>query len=121
VQDQLPAAARLFGTAATLREDVEDVERVERKRVAPWIAAARERLGAEAFSCEWSAGRALPLDAALAEAADLLDAWILIESLDPAATGSATGFEATRELDSLLSIEPSKDLRRVDAQIREYP
>ena len=44
VQNQLAAAARLFETAATLREDVEDVERVERNRVAPWIATARKRL-----------------------------------------------------------------------------
>lgn len=74
-QRQLAAAARLFGAAATLREGVEDVERVERALVSPWIATAREQLGAEVFSCAWTIGRCLPLDSALTEAADLLDAW----------------------------------------------
>jgi tetratricopeptide (TPR) repeat protein len=85
VQDQLAAAARLFGAAAALHEDVEDVERVERTPLAPWIAAARAALGAEAFTCEWTAGRDLPLEVALAEAAALLEAWRWAESLDSAA------------------------------------
>ena len=81
VQDQLAAAARLFGAAAALHEDVEDVERVERTPLAPWIASAREELGEETFAYEWTAGRALPLDVALAEAADLLEAWDWTESV----------------------------------------
>ena len=73
VQDQLAAAARLFGTAATLREDVEDVERVERALVAPWSMAARDQLGEERYRKAWGAGRALALEAALDEAATHLE------------------------------------------------
>jgi predicted ATPase/DNA-binding XRE family transcriptional regulator len=73
VQDQLVAAARLFGAAAALHEDVEDVERVELTPLASWIATARERLGTEAFTREWAAGRTLPLDTALDEAAAVLE------------------------------------------------
>jgi hypothetical protein len=75
VRDEVTLAARLLGTAATLREDIEDVERVERTLVAPWISVARERLGADAFTAAWSAGRSLPLEAALAEAAEHLETW----------------------------------------------
>lgn len=75
VHDQLEAAARLLGAAATLREGVEDVERVERALVAPWSEAARERLGDEVFECAWGTGRALSLEDALDEAAALLAAW----------------------------------------------
>jgi tetratricopeptide (TPR) repeat protein len=84
VQNQPAAAARLFGAAATLRDRAEDIDRAERKLSAPWVAAAREELGEEAFTSEWEAGRALSLEVALAEAAGLLAAWNWPESGDSA-------------------------------------
>jgi tetratricopeptide (TPR) repeat protein len=85
VQHQPRPAARLFGAMATLLERAEDVDRLERKRTAPWVAAARDALGEETFTSEWEAGRALPLEAALAEADRLLAAWSWTGS------GEATG------------------------------
>ena len=84
VQHQPAPAARLFGAAATLRDRAEDIERAERKVIAPWTEAAREELGKEAFTSEWKAGCALSLETALAEAAELLAAWDWTASGDPA-------------------------------------
>ncbi|HEY7065093.1 MAG TPA: LuxR C-terminal-related transcriptional regulator, partial [Chloroflexota bacterium] len=62
-------AARLFGAAEALRERI---------GATPWpiwlaehernVAATRARLGEEAFAAAWAAGRALPIDAVIAEA-----------------------------------------------------
>jgi hypothetical protein len=84
VQNQPAPAARLFGTAATLRDRAEDIERPERKRIAPWVATVREELGEEAFTREWATGSALSPEVALTEAAGLLVAWSWTESADPA-------------------------------------
>jgi tetratricopeptide (TPR) repeat protein len=84
VQNRPAPAARLFGAAATLRDRAEDIERAERKLIAPWVAAAREALGEEAFTREWAAGRALSLEVALAEAGELLAAWSWTAPGDPA-------------------------------------
>jgi non-specific serine/threonine protein kinase len=72
VHNQPAPAARLFGAGATLRDRAEDIERPERKLIVPWITSAREELGDEAFTREWTAGCALTLEVALAEAAGLL-------------------------------------------------
>lgn len=75
VQQQPHQAARMFGVAARLRDEVEDSEAAERHKIAPWVAAAREKLGEDGFRREWDAGRALSLQSALDEAAALLGAW----------------------------------------------
>ena len=85
VQNQFRPAARLFGAMAMLLERAEDVDRLERKRTAPWVAAVRGELGEETFTSEWEAGRALPLEVALTEADRLLASWSWTGS------GEATG------------------------------
>jgi predicted ATPase/DNA-binding SARP family transcriptional activator len=65
----LVTAARLFGVVAGLLErldgvlDIEDRQPYERN-----VAAVQALLGADAFAHAWAAGRAMPLDQALAEA-----------------------------------------------------
>jgi predicted ATPase/transcriptional regulator with XRE-family HTH domain len=93
VQNQPAQAARLFGMTATLREVAEDIERAERQLVAPWVEAARDELGEEGFTREWTLGRALPLEAAFAEADELLKSWTWIECGDPA-SGDASSSPA---------------------------
>jgi len=90
VQKQSRPAARLFGAMTTLLERAEDADRLERKRIAPWVAAAREDLGEEGFTSEWEAGRALSLETALDEAAALLSTWRWPASRDPATNQNAT-------------------------------
>ncbi|MDQ3225387.1 MAG: hypothetical protein M3Q50_01985, partial [Chloroflexota bacterium] len=90
VQNQSRPAARLFGAMTTLLERAEDADRLERKRIAPWVAAAREDLGEEGFTSEWEAGRALSLETALDEAAALLSTWRWPASRDPATNQNAT-------------------------------
>jgi predicted ATPase/transcriptional regulator with XRE-family HTH domain len=75
VQDQPAPAARLFGAAAMLRERAEDIERAETKLIGPWVAIARDALGAAEFARAWEGGRASPLETMVAEAASLLEAW----------------------------------------------
>jgi predicted ATPase/transcriptional regulator with XRE-family HTH domain len=62
-------AARLFAVAAALRESfstpLAPVEREEHERA---LTSARAQLGETAFAAAWSAGRALTLEAAIAEA-----------------------------------------------------
>ena len=62
-------AARMLGAAAALRESwnipLPPVEHADLDRV---IAAVRAGLGEKAFTGVWAAGRALPLDEAVAEA-----------------------------------------------------
>jgi hypothetical protein len=59
-------AARLFGTAAALREDrgwpLPPVKRAEHDRT---VAAAHGALGEEAFAAAWARGHALPLEEAI--------------------------------------------------------
>jgi tetratricopeptide (TPR) repeat protein len=82
VQHQPAPASRMFGVAARLREEVEDSEGAERKKIALWIVATREKLGEEGFTREWEAGRTLSLQTALDEAAALLAAWRWTASQD---------------------------------------
>jgi DNA-binding NarL/FixJ family response regulator len=62
-------AARLFGAGEALREATgiaaQEVSRAYHGRA---LAEARSRLGEESFAAEWRAGRALSLEAAIAEA-----------------------------------------------------
>jgi ATP/maltotriose-dependent transcriptional regulator MalT len=108
VQNQPAPAARLFGAAAILRERAEDVERAERTRIAPWVAAARDELGEQAFAREWAAGCALSLEAALTEAGGLLAAWSWTDSGDPvrgaARSSPARLFPTPREVGSRTSV-----------------
>jgi len=68
------AAARLYGAAAVLRERLENpigpffLSEHERE-----VAVSRVALGADAFAAAWAAGRALPLEAAVAEALAVAD------------------------------------------------
>ena len=73
---QQPApAARQFGTAEALRETVgvplPPSELADHHR---GVAAVRARLGEPAFAAAWAAGRALPLEEAIAEAITAADA-----------------------------------------------
>jgi non-specific serine/threonine protein kinase len=77
-RERPPLAARLFGAAEALRERIGAV---------PWpawlaehersVAATRANLGDDAFFAAWAAGRALPLDAAIAEARALTERVLL--------------------------------------------
>jgi predicted ATPase len=62
-QGRMERAARLFGTAAALREDkgwpLPPSKRTEHDRT---VAAAHGALGKEAFTAAWAWGHALPLD-----------------------------------------------------------
>jgi predicted ATPase len=75
VRNQPQPAARLFGAAAALREEADDIEGLERKQVEPWLATAREAFGEDAFEAAWMEGRDLPVEEALAQAASLLERW----------------------------------------------
>jgi predicted ATPase/transcriptional regulator with XRE-family HTH domain len=75
VQHESAPAARMFGVAARLREEVENSEGAERQKIALWVVAAREKLGDKGFTREWKTGRALSLQTALDEAAALLAGW----------------------------------------------
>ena len=60
-------AARLWGAAETLREVIRaPIPSVERANYERSVAAARERLGEQAFTTAWAEGRALSLEQALA-------------------------------------------------------
>ena len=66
---QAAAAARLLGAAEAQGEELAYVfERPERERYGRAAGAAREALGEAEFAAAWAAGRALPLEAAIAEA-----------------------------------------------------
>jgi predicted ATPase/class 3 adenylate cyclase len=61
-------AARLWGTAAALREDMDAPRHpVDRAEYEQAVAAARSRLGEEAFAAEWAQGRAMPLEQTINE------------------------------------------------------
>jgi len=65
-QGRMERAARLFGTAAALREDrgwpLPPVKRAEHDRT---VAAAHEALGEQAFAAAWARGHTLPLEDAI--------------------------------------------------------
>ena len=67
-QGRMERAARLFGTAAALREDrgwpLPPVKRTEHDRT---VAAAHGALGEEAFTAAWARGHTLPLEEAIKE------------------------------------------------------
>ena len=68
-------AARLFGATAVFRESVgAPLPANERADYERYVAAVRLALGNEAFTAAWEAGRALQLDAAIAEALALTEA-----------------------------------------------
>ena len=68
-------AARLLGAAAALREalgiPVPASEREDHDRA---VAATRTALGETAFAAAWAAGRALPVEEAVNEALQLVNA-----------------------------------------------
>ena len=67
--------ARLLGAAEWLRErHGYDPPPVERKRIDRAAALTRARLPEDVFATAWTAGRALPLDQAIAEALAVADA-----------------------------------------------
>jgi predicted ATPase/class 3 adenylate cyclase/Tfp pilus assembly protein PilF len=64
-------AARLFGAAEALREALgAPLPPVERAHYDRSIAAVRAALGEKAFAAAWTAGRAMPLEAAVARATE---------------------------------------------------
>lgn len=98
VQQQVTPAVTLFAVAARLRDDVENSEGAERERTAQWITTARELLGEAAFTQAWETGRARSLEAALDQAAGLLETWNW--SATHEARGSRRGWSATPSSDS---------------------
>lgn len=75
VQQEPAPAARMFGVAARLRDEVEDSEGTERQKIVPWVLVAREKLGDDGFQNARDAGCGLSLPSALDEAAALLETW----------------------------------------------
>lgn len=70
-QKQPERAARLFGAAEALHELIgAPIPSSQRPHYERQVAVARAALGDEAFAAAWSAGRALPLEEAIAEALD---------------------------------------------------
>jgi non-specific serine/threonine protein kinase len=66
---QAAPAARLFGAAAALRDDIGMPQSpTERSYFAPILAALRDDLGVESFAAAWAAGQSLPREEAIAEA-----------------------------------------------------
>jgi hypothetical protein len=64
-------AARLFGAAEALREALgAPLPPVERAHYDRSIATVRAALGEKAFAAAWTAGRAMPLEAAVARATE---------------------------------------------------
>jgi tetratricopeptide (TPR) repeat protein len=71
---QLERSARLWGAAEVLREAIgsqlENMDQINSGRIAPIV---RAQLGEDAFVAAWTAGRALPLEQAIAFALDEID------------------------------------------------
>jgi non-specific serine/threonine protein kinase len=86
------AAARLFGAAERLHEALglarDAAVGAGRARA---LATARARSGEEAFAAAWAAGRALPVEGAVAEAARLEVGPVVPTSRPPTATAAEAG------------------------------
>jgi non-specific serine/threonine protein kinase len=112
---QAERAARLFGAAAAVLQasglPVEPAYRAAHER---GVAATRASLGDEAFTAAWTAGAALPLDQAVAEAATVAD-------LSPRARSvsrKATPFGLTpRELDVLRLLAEGRTDKEIGAAL----
>lgn len=98
VQQQATPAVQLFAVAARLRDDVENSEGAERERTSLWINTARDILGEAAFTQSWETGRARTLEAALDQAAGLLETWNWSSTHE--ARGSRRGWSDTPFSDS---------------------
>ena len=71
---QAASAARLLGSTAALREAIgAPVAAHFRATYDQIVAATRAKIGEAAFEAAWAAGRALPLERAIAEALSLID------------------------------------------------
>jgi DNA-binding CsgD family transcriptional regulator len=80
-------AARLLGAAAAISESVaEPPPPGAHVTTARGVAVAQDQLGGEAFARAWAAGRALPLDQALAETEDVVARGTSHDKDTPAAT-----------------------------------
>jgi predicted ATPase/DNA-binding CsgD family transcriptional regulator len=68
-------AARLFGAMEALREllGYGDSSVFERRRLDRAVAPARDQMASDAFAAAWAAGRAMPLEQAIAEALIIVD------------------------------------------------
>ena len=99
-------AARLFGAAEALREAIgRSIPPLDRQRHERTVAAVRSRLPEQELATTWAAGRALPLDRALAEAEAVVAEPPVAEARDradaaPAEAGGIAGLTA-RELEVL--------------------
>lgn len=67
-EEQPLRAARLIGTAHSLREDLGTPGESDRTAFERVVADVQQALGAEAFAAAWAGGRALALEEAIAEA-----------------------------------------------------
>jgi tetratricopeptide (TPR) repeat protein len=71
-QEQAEVAASLLGGAAALRDQIgAPLATVYRADYERWVATTRKALGELAFAATWEAGKALPIDQAIAEAVAL--------------------------------------------------
>jgi hypothetical protein len=70
-QGQPQRAACVYGVAEALRDAIgAPLEPSERARYDQSVAAVRAALGGDAFAAAWAAGRAMPLEQALAYASE---------------------------------------------------
>jgi len=70
-QGQVERAARLFGAAEALREEVgAPLPPADRARYERYVAAVRAGLDEETFESTWAQGREMPLEQAMAYALD---------------------------------------------------
>ena len=112
---QAERAARLFAAAAAVQQasglPVEPAYRASHER---GVAATRAALGDEAFTAAWTAGAALPLDQAVAEAATVAD----LNPRTRAVSGKATPLGLTpRELDVLRLLAEGRTDKEIGAAL----
>jgi predicted ATPase/DNA-binding CsgD family transcriptional regulator len=108
-------AVRLLGAASGMIEAAGGVpwpvERAEHDRI---LAATRVRLGEEAFAAAWAAGRALRLEGAVAEAADVASAGLrMLPSTSP--SERTTGRLTQREVEVLRLLAAGKSNPEIGA------
>jgi DNA-binding NarL/FixJ family response regulator len=89
------------------------VERAEQDRI---LAATRVRLGEEAFAAAWAAGRALTLEGAVAEAAEVASAGLrMLPSTPP--SERTTGSLTQREVEVLRLLAAGKSNPEIGAAL----
>jgi DNA-binding NarL/FixJ family response regulator len=103
------SAARLFGAAAALREQIGDTLFADEEAdMAPRFQAVRDALGEATFAAIASAARSLPFEVVIAEAIALADSALTATHL-PAATPQLAGLTAREREVLRLLVEGRSD------------